>query len=180
MSQAMKRSFSNINVNKCAVCFEDLKDVNICVTKCGHKFCTTCLFKSLEVKKECPCCRSDIFDIGKNKCEKLNEESINHLIFLNKDNLIRQNFLSIIKQKLNNLIKNIIECYSKNICNCSKSLCIRKIFSNDELIKLFDLFHILERQEGYNELLNIFFNTLINDISLSQLIHVKKMQDSPY
>jgi len=176
----MKRSFSNINISKCAVCYEDLKDVNICVTECGHKFCITCLFKSLEVKKECPCCRSDIFDINKNKCEKLNEESIHHLIFLNKHNLMRQNFLGIIKQKLNNLIKNILDSYSKNKCNCNESLCIRKIFSSDELTKMFDVFHILERQEGYNELLNIFFNTLINDISLSQLIHVKKMQDSPY
>ena len=45
---------------KCAVCLEILGTVNVSITACGHKFCTSCLLKSLEKKNTCPCCRQEI------------------------------------------------------------------------------------------------------------------------
>lgn len=44
----------------CGVCLEPLKTTNVSITQCGHKFCTTCLLKSLEHKNTCPVCRQEI------------------------------------------------------------------------------------------------------------------------
>jgi hypothetical protein len=44
----------------CSVCLEPLKTTNVSITQCGHKFCTTCLLKSLEHKNTCPLCRQEI------------------------------------------------------------------------------------------------------------------------
>lgn len=44
----------------CPICLENMKDNNLVITECNHKFCFTCLMKSCENKNECPLCRSQI------------------------------------------------------------------------------------------------------------------------
>ena len=46
----------------CPICYEEIKDTNFCVTKCGHKFCMDCMPKHLQNNQKCPLCRSDIVD----------------------------------------------------------------------------------------------------------------------
>lgn len=45
---------------KCAVCLEVTKKINVSITACGHTFCTSCLLKSLKTRNTCPCCRQEI------------------------------------------------------------------------------------------------------------------------
>ena len=46
----------------CAICLETpgTGAKNISVTKCGHKFCTSCLLSSLRQKNTCPTCRAEL------------------------------------------------------------------------------------------------------------------------
>lgn len=63
----MKRKFEEIDnsspdseVNKCPICMDTLLDKNLTITKCGHKFCHTCLDKYSCKESKCPICRSDM------------------------------------------------------------------------------------------------------------------------
>lgn len=46
--------------HKCPICLHDVKKVNVAITVCGHKFCTSCLLSSLKMKNECPLCRAEL------------------------------------------------------------------------------------------------------------------------
>ena len=54
------------SVDVCAVCLgvpgttHGLVTTNVCITACGHKYCTSCLLKSLKIKNTCPVCRVEI------------------------------------------------------------------------------------------------------------------------
>ena len=62
----------------CPVCFESFGDTNYIVTKCNHKFCNTCLFKSLSHNSCCPMCRQEIFKF-KDKVKDLTHDDVNSL-----------------------------------------------------------------------------------------------------
>ena len=54
------------NDTECAICFETLENTNICITKCGHKYCLTCILQHSDndtSKKgvNCPMCRTTIY-----------------------------------------------------------------------------------------------------------------------
>lgn len=57
----------DIEVVTCPICYEDIKENNYIITKCNHKFCNDCLFKSLDVKSDCPICRQELFNFKKVK-----------------------------------------------------------------------------------------------------------------
>lgn len=47
----------------CPICMEKLTaDKNICITKCGHKFCSQCLIRAARTKNSCPLCRQALTD----------------------------------------------------------------------------------------------------------------------
>ena len=48
--------------NKCPICYEDINvEKNYIATLCGHKFCSICIFKYINLGKEqCPLCRANI------------------------------------------------------------------------------------------------------------------------
>lgn len=46
--------------DKCPICLYNIKNVNVSITACGHKFCTSCLLSSLKMKNECPLCRAEL------------------------------------------------------------------------------------------------------------------------
>lgn len=46
--------------DKCPICLHDIKKINVSITACGHKFCTSCLLSSLKMKNECPLCRAEL------------------------------------------------------------------------------------------------------------------------
>jgi len=56
-------------INNCSICFEDIKQDNICLTNCNHMFCVDCIqtyHKTLENKSEMPCpmCRTSIVNVS--------------------------------------------------------------------------------------------------------------------
>jgi hypothetical protein len=59
-----KKSGHNIRTcplrQECPICFDIFTDNNVSITKCAHKFCTTCLLKSANRNGECPICRTKL------------------------------------------------------------------------------------------------------------------------
>jgi hypothetical protein len=51
-----------IDLGDCPICFEELKMIDITVTKCGHTFHSSCIFRSLEQNGDCPMCRNTLID----------------------------------------------------------------------------------------------------------------------
>lgn len=45
------------NETDCAICHEEMKDTNICTTRCGHKFHHSCMLRWLTINNTCPICR---------------------------------------------------------------------------------------------------------------------------
>ena len=59
----------------CAVCM-NIIGKDCCITECGHKFCTGCLLKSVQLNGSCPLCRKELiqFDSDKNEEEDMEDE----------------------------------------------------------------------------------------------------------
>ena len=56
----------------CSICLEEINtNKNNTVTKCGHKFCSSCIFSHLKISNLCPLCREPLTE--PNKKEKLSE-----------------------------------------------------------------------------------------------------------
>ena len=51
----------NNNVN-CLICYNDIAPNNLGITDCGHIFCYSCLYKSININNKCPKCRNQIND----------------------------------------------------------------------------------------------------------------------
>ena len=48
---------------ECCICFEEIGQINNCVTPCGHEFCFRCLATAMNRNNSCPCCRAKLVDI---------------------------------------------------------------------------------------------------------------------
>ena len=46
----------------CSICFEVLKDSDICKTHCNHTFHTSCLLKWINSNSNCPLCRTELVE----------------------------------------------------------------------------------------------------------------------
>ena len=44
----------------CPICMDSLQKTDLVVTRCGHSFHSSCLFKHLSKHDNCPCCRGII------------------------------------------------------------------------------------------------------------------------
>ena len=53
----------------CAVCM-NIIGKDCCITECGHKFCTGCLLKSVQLNGSCPLCRKELIQIDSDKNEE--------------------------------------------------------------------------------------------------------------
>ena len=51
----------------CPICMEKLGTTNITITKCGHKFCHTCLDEYSSTNNICPLCRTNMETKIKNR-----------------------------------------------------------------------------------------------------------------
>lgn len=46
--------------NNCSICHQTIQEhINICATKCGHKFHHTCILQWLTANKICPVCKGN-------------------------------------------------------------------------------------------------------------------------
>jgi len=58
-----KNTTSNLDEQTdCPICMDELGVTDICTTKCGHKFCSSCFVKSVMRKNNCPMCRAPLID----------------------------------------------------------------------------------------------------------------------
>jgi len=51
-----------VELGECPICYDDLKMVDFTVTKCGHKYHTSCLLKALINNSDCPMCRNELIN----------------------------------------------------------------------------------------------------------------------
>jgi len=97
-SQSDSSSSEKSQSDRCPICMEDLQNTNITITKCGHKFCHTCIDSHSCINNKCPLCRVNMGTKTKvkNLCNCHVIESVN---------------LSIIDSNhhLNNLCKRLIK-----------------------------------------------------------------------
>jgi Zinc finger, C3HC4 type (RING finger) len=49
-----------IILGECPVCYDEIKMINMAVTRCGHVFHASCVFESLEHRIDCPLCRTQL------------------------------------------------------------------------------------------------------------------------
>jgi len=47
-------------IEPCAICFEDIKMINMMVTRCGHIFHASCMCVAISTKPNCPMCRTEL------------------------------------------------------------------------------------------------------------------------
>lgn len=47
-------------IEDCPICMNTLGKTDVCVTKCGHKYCSSCFVRSVMTKNACPMCRDKI------------------------------------------------------------------------------------------------------------------------
>jgi phage FluMu protein Com len=85
-----KNSFSIITEEECIICFDPLKNENISILNCLHKFHTKCIKKWFNtqtknhIEKSCPLCKTGntmITDIIiENNDLEYNDQQINHTV----------------------------------------------------------------------------------------------------
>lgn len=66
--------------NNCIICFDNMTDPVL--THCGHMFCKDCIMRCIDIKPECPLCKSNVTSdklLLLNKVEKKTEE-VNPLV----------------------------------------------------------------------------------------------------
>lgn len=49
-----------IVLGECAICYDEIKMINMTVTRCGHVFHASCVFECLERRVDCPLCRAKL------------------------------------------------------------------------------------------------------------------------
>ena len=55
-------SFANEMV-ECCICMECISTTNKTTTECGHTFHSSCIFKNLSQRVECPMCRKELVEL---------------------------------------------------------------------------------------------------------------------
>ena len=48
------------DLGECVICFEDIKAVNMLITRCGHSFHESCCIADLAESNGCPLCRAQL------------------------------------------------------------------------------------------------------------------------
>jgi Zinc finger, C3HC4 type (RING finger) len=52
-----------IPLGECPICYEELKMIDFTVTKCGHTFHSSCVFRAMEQNVDCPMCRCQLLEV---------------------------------------------------------------------------------------------------------------------
>jgi len=58
-----------IPLGECPICYEELKMIDFTVTKCGHTFHSSCVFKAMEQNVDCPMCRCQLLEVQEEEDE---------------------------------------------------------------------------------------------------------------
>mgnify|MGYP000274120824 CR=1 FL=1 len=97
-SRSLTEPEKQIKENNCCICYENLDQNNLVVTKCNHNYCIDCSLKSIRFSDKCAYCReklepSDYSKITNNKNSKLYvlennlSENSKNLVVCNNSNI---------------------------------------------------------------------------------------------
>ena len=65
-----------IHIEECSCCLNKINtNNNYTITKCGHKFHSTCIFAALKQKNSCPLCRKTLYI---NICDFEDDDTLNY------------------------------------------------------------------------------------------------------
>ena len=62
-------------MDDCPICKEELRETNLCKTKCGHIYCLSCMIKHSKSNNLCPLCRVELFETIQPEESESEEES---------------------------------------------------------------------------------------------------------
>ena len=151
----------------CNICYDKLEEKNFSITKCGHSFCNGCFLEALSRKKECPCCRTEIFDLHKNK-KRMSLSKATELAKVNLSYLFRNNYKDLIENSIFNIFEESLnfKC-SCELVNCSNN----KIhFEQDEINETLKNIQKLKEKSVFRHKLWIFIKDLCLHNSINQNI----------
>lgn len=63
-----------IPLGECPICYEELKMIDFTVTKCGHTFHSSCVFRAMEQNVDCPMCRCQLIEVQEDEDEDQEDE----------------------------------------------------------------------------------------------------------
>jgi hypothetical protein len=165
-SNQIIRLKENKDIDKdCPVCFNNLCDTanTISVTKCGHKFCFSCILQNMNYSKQCPMCRVDldyksIYTITKTV---IGPSKINKLI-LSIKNSQNKNIIYVKNYKEGKYLSKIMS--KKKLSNI---FCSGRIDRKNNLISNFN-----EYGDSISIILTIDDNSLSKSITNINNIHI--------
>ena len=60
--------------NECAICMDDIGASNCTVTECGHRFHSSCIFRNMMERIECPMCRKELVETPEDEDDDEDED----------------------------------------------------------------------------------------------------------
>lgn len=149
----------NKNVN-CLICFNDITNNNLGITNCGHIFCYSCLYKSVNINNKCPKCRNNISDTSIYLYDPdVNRLNNNILKIKNKDDK------SYVKKSKTNKLTYQLECELMDSLGTKFSYLI-KMIRNLKYVLIISNY-------DYNL---IYINKILKQLNLeSQIVNNKKI-----
>lgn len=162
----------NEELENCPICYEELGQRDICITKCGHKYCMSCLFKHAEKSLDCPMCRTKIVDREENNRSRQNSLSNEQIMdMVNNDmsidvdymdQLLRSTTLPEMGYNSNNMVTTTdsgLEIIHSEDAFPSLNL-------NSSRIQVDSLISSINQESCYEDISNNYVD-LTNDITLS-------------
>jgi len=138
----------NTTYEQCFICNQDYSEKDISITKCNHKFHTSCLCNWLTIGKKCPYCN-----------EKLVERNIEAI---NIEDLRRKILREMLVKTLNDDVQ-----YNQEIIKTNEKT-MEKLKNNEERIRIQINKHNIineinkSKKEELNKKINKFYEKLIS------------------
>jgi hypothetical protein len=60
-------------MDDCPICKEEIRETDICKTKCGHRYCLSCMLTHSTNNNRCPLCRVELFEMIESSSEEESE-----------------------------------------------------------------------------------------------------------
>ena len=123
----------------CPICLEAMKDNNIVVTKCNHKFCFSCLMSSCCIKNNCPLCREEIKEYKNKNLPKFKHINMfeNILSSINNPHYNLYELIDFIRDIIFEEMFNFSDNISENELSFKNSI-LRRLENSQELINNID------------------------------------------
>ena len=159
------------SVDYCPICRDNLQEKNLTITKCGHKFCHTCLDSHSSNDQKCPLCRTNM----ETKIKKINFNDLDVKYSVFKALVYAKHHLHNLNLRLT---KKFFDSISDNCLNY-----YQKHSDNNEINDLKNkICNTLKNDEHFKKNISEFFDeeilkfTIVN--SFNTCFYLKSISDS--